>query len=98
MKLTTSYETPFHLMTDLRAMGETNAQSARQKSFTRRAIFDEMIHIYSTRYSDYQKRVSATFELMWLTGWAPSEAQPKPLRPGSAKIRLSDALQVLEKS
>ena len=98
MKLTTTYETPFHLMTDLRAMGETNAQSARQKSFTRRAIFNEMIRIYSTRYSNYQKRVSATFELMWLTGWAPSEVQPKPLLPGSAKMRLSDALQVLEKS
>ena len=79
-------------------MGETNAQSARQKSFTRRAIFNEMIRIYKTRYSDCQNRVSATFELMWLTGWAPSEIQPKPLRPGSAKMRLSDALQVLEKS
>ena len=98
MKLTTTYETPFHLMTDLRAMGETNAQSGRQKSFTRRGIFHEMMRIYSTRYSDYQKRVSATFELMWLTGWAPSQAQPKPLRPGSAGMRLSDALQVLEKS
>ena len=98
VKLITSYETPFHLMTDLRAMGETNAQSARQKSFTRRAIFNDMSRIYSTHYSNYQKRVNATFELMWLTGWAPSEVQPKPLRPGSAKMRLSDALQVLEKS
>ena len=98
VKLITTYETPFHLMTDLRAMGETNAQSARQKSFTRRAIFNEMIRIYSTHYSNYQKRVNATFELMWLTGWAPSEVQPKPLRPGSARMRLSDALQVSEKS
>ena len=98
MKLTTTYKTPFQLMTDLRAMGETNAQSARQKSFTRRAIFNEMIRIYSTHYSDKQKRVNATFEIMWLTGWAPSHAQPKPLRPGSAKVLLSEALQVLEKS
>ena len=98
VKLITSYETPLHLMADLRAMGETNAQNARQKSFTRRTVFSEMIQTYCTHYSNDQKRVNATFELTWLTGWAPSQAQPKPLRPGSAKMRLSDALQVEEKS
>ena len=98
VKLKTNYETPFLLMTDLRAMGETNAQNARQKSFTRREIFNEMMRIYSTHYSSDQNRIDATFEFMWLTGWAPSKVQPKPLRPGSAKMRLSDALKFEEKS
>jgi len=85
-------------MKDLRAMGESNAQRARQKSFTRRAVFEEMIKLYGEHYSIDEHRVAATFEIMWLTGWAPSESQPKPLRPGSAKMRLSEALQVEEKS
>lgn len=98
VKLATSYKTPLHLMKDLRAMGESNAQRARQKSFTRRAVFEEMIKLYGAHYSIDEHRVAATFEIMWLTGWAPSESQPKPLRPGSAKMRLSEALQVEEKS
>lgn len=98
VKLATNYKTPLHLMKDLRAMGESNAQRARQKSFTRRAVFEEMIKLYGAHYSIDEHRVAATFEIMWLTGWAPSESQPKPLRPGSAKLRLSEALRVEEKS
>ena len=98
VKLTATYETPYQLLRELRTMGGTNAQTARQKTFTRRSIFKEMYKNYADHFSDKNDKVIATFEMFWLTGWAPSQNQPKPLRPGSAKMRLSDALQVEEKS
>ncbi len=91
-----AYETPFHLMRDLRAMGEANPLSDRRKTFTRRATLMRMAEIYARTYSRPDGRVTATFELVYLTGWAPADNQPKPLRPGSAKVRLADALGTRE--
>jgi len=34
--------------------------------------------------------------MLYLTGWAPDASQQKPLRPGSAKARLADALKTVE--
>jgi SAM-dependent methyltransferase len=94
--LTASYETAFHLMRDLRAMGETNALAARHRRPARRALFAEAARIYAESFPAGGRRVAATFETVWLTGWAPDATQPQPLRPGSASARLADALGVVE--
>lgn len=84
------------LMHDLRAMGETNALSARRKGMTGRGLFDLAADIYQKNYGDADNRLTATVEMIYLTGWAPSEGQQKPLRPGSAQTRLAAALGVEE--
>ncbi len=90
--LSAEYRDLVHLMRDLRAMGETNALADRLKHPTRRAVFDKAQDIYAGHYASPQGRLTATFELICLTGWTPDDSQPKPLRPGSAKMRLADAL------
>ena len=94
--VTTSYETPYHLMKDLRAMGEGNAMTARIRHFSRRDVFDRAVEIYKHHHTDETGRVSATFELVFLTGWAPAQGQPEALRPGSASKRLADVLGAQE--
>ena len=53
--------------------------------------------IYARRFADADGRIRATFEIVWLSGWAPHESQQQPLKPGSAKQRLADALKVEER-
>ncbi|ACL56700.1 Methyltransferase type 11 [Methylobacterium nodulans ORS 2060] len=89
------YATPFGLMRDLRAMGLTNALRERRGSL-RRATLMRAAALYAERFADADGRVRATFELIWLSGWVPHESQQKPLRPGSAKMRLADALGTTE--
>lgn len=92
---TASYRDLGHLAHDLRAMGETNAMAARLRHPTRREVFARAAAIYADRHPDRDdpSRIRATFDLVFLTGWAPSENQQKPLRPGSAKMSLADALK-----
>jgi SAM-dependent methyltransferase len=85
------------LLSDLRAAGETNALAGRLRHFTRRAVLAEAARIYADSYSTPEGRLKATVELVFLTGWTPHESQQQPLRPGSAKARLADALGVPEK-
>jgi len=87
-----SYKDLFHLVQDLRAMGETNALSARQRCFARRSLFAEAARQMSSAFPAEDGRIKTTFELMFLTGWAPHPSQQKPLKPGSAISRLADAL------
>ncbi|WP_448150585.1 class I SAM-dependent methyltransferase [Labrys miyagiensis] len=94
--LTVRYDNAFALMADLRAMGATNVMTQRRKTFTRRATMLRMAEIYRDRFSDPDGRIRATFEIVWISGWAPHESQQKPLKPGSAKSRLADALEVKE--
>ena len=94
--LTAEYRDLRHLMHDLRAMGETNALAARLRHPTRRAVFDAAETLYRDHFATPEGRLPATFELVCLTGWAPADSQPKPLRPGSAKARLADALRTTE--
>jgi SAM-dependent methyltransferase len=94
--LTVTYDTPIHLMRDLRAMGEGNAMDQRQRAPTRRKIFAQAMQRYVETFAMDDGRVPATFEIATLTGWAPSETQQKPLRPGSATTRLADALGTKE--
>jgi SAM-dependent methyltransferase len=95
-RLTVRYATPFALMQDLRRMGATNALVERRRTPLRRATLARMAEIYAERFSDPDGRVRASFEIVWLSGWAPHPSQQQPLRPGSAKARLADALQTRE--
>jgi SAM-dependent methyltransferase len=91
--LTVRYSDMFGLMRDLRAMGATNALVARRRTPATKRFFMRAAKIYAERYADPDGRVRATFELIFLSGWAPHESQQKPLAPGSAKMRLADALK-----
>ena len=86
------------LVRDLRGMGESNALAARNRSIAHRELFKLTEHIYRQHFSDPGGRMTATFEVIYLTGWAPDESQPKSLKPGSATTRLADALGVSETS
>lgn len=92
MPLTVEYSDAWHLMRDLRAMGEANALAARLRYPTRRAVFETAAELYQTHFGTGTGRITATFELVFLTGWAPDQSQPQPLRPGSAKKSLAEAL------
>lgn len=92
-RLTVRYDNAFALMQDLRRMGATNVLVERRKSPSRRATLLRMAQIYSERFADADGRIRATFDIVWLLGWAPDASQPKPLRPGSAKFSLEDAVK-----
>ncbi|MDP3261596.1 MAG: SAM-dependent methyltransferase [Tabrizicola sp.] len=94
---TVLYGSPYALLGDLRAMGETNALAGRLRHPTRRSIVTEAMALYASTYGDADGRVPASFEIISLTGWAPDESQPKALRPGSAQQRLADALNAQER-
>jgi SAM-dependent methyltransferase len=93
---TVRYQTMFGLLADLRAMGATNALVERRKMPLKRRVLMRAAEIYAARFADPDGRVRATFEIVFLSGWAPHESQQKPLAPGSAKMRLADALGVKE--
>jgi SAM-dependent methyltransferase len=95
-RLIVRYESAFALMRDLRRMGATNTLHERRRAPLRRATLERMATIYAERFSDPDGRVRASFEIIWLSGWAPHESQQKPLRPGSAAQRLADALGTRE--
>ena len=94
--VTVRYRDMFGLLADLRAMGWTNALAQRSRKPLRRAVLLRAAALYAERFADADGRLRATFEIVWLSGWAPHESQQKPLRPGSAKARLADALGVAE--
>jgi SAM-dependent methyltransferase len=95
-RLTVRYSSAFTLMVELRRMGATNALTERRRTPLRRATLNRMAEIYAQRFSDRDGKIRATFEIIWLSGWAPHESQQKPLRPGSAQARLADALGTRE--
>ncbi|MBT3359270.1 MAG: methyltransferase domain-containing protein [Rhodospirillales bacterium] len=90
--LRVSYPDPMKLMSDLRAMGETNAVAERRKNFPRRETLALSAAKYAEQFADADGRIPATFEVVFLTAWAPHPSQPKPLAPGSAQTRLADIL------
>jgi SAM-dependent methyltransferase len=95
-RLTVRYDSVFALMRDLRRMGATNVLRERRRVPLKRATLARMAEIYAERFADTDGRLRATFEVVWLSGWAPHESQQKPLRPGSASQRLADALGAKE--
>jgi SAM-dependent methyltransferase len=96
--VTVRYGEPMKLLADLRAMGETSALRERNPRALSRRILARAFEIYRQRYSDDDGRIRATFEILTATGWSPHESQQKPLKPGSAKTRLAEALQTTERS
>lgn len=95
-RLTVRYDSAFALMRDLRAMGATNVLRERRRRPLRRGTLARMAEIYAERFADADGRVRASFEIAWLSGWAPHESQQKPLKPGSARQRLAEALGAKE--
>src|SRR4051794_21656818 len=95
-RLTVRYSSPFVLMSELRRMGATNVLVERRRKPLKRATLNRMTEIYAQRFADSDGKVRATFDVVWLSGWAPHESQQKPLRPGSAQARLADALGTKE--
>lgn len=91
------YSSAFALMQDLRRMGATNILNERRRTPLRRATLLRMAQIYAERFADPDGRIRATFDIIWLSGWAPHESQQKPLKPGSAKASLADAVRGLGK-
>jgi SAM-dependent methyltransferase len=87
------YDNAFALMQDLRRMGATNILFERRRRPTRRATMLRMAQVYGERFADADGRIRATFDIIWLSGWAPHESQPKPLRPGSATASLAEAVK-----
>lgn len=96
VSMTAEYRDIWHLMRDLRHMGESNALADRIRHFTPRALLEKANALYLEHFSNDAGRITATLELVFLTGWAPADNQPKPLRPGSASHRLAEALDTTE--
>jgi SAM-dependent methyltransferase len=95
-RITVRYDHAFSLMRDLRRMGATNALIDRRRVPLRRATLLRMAEIYAERFADADDRLRATFEIVWILGWAPHPSQQQPLKPGSAQARLADALGTRE--
>lgn len=87
-----AYSSPLALMRDIKAMGASNVLSARRRSLTRRDVLARAVQVYEERHARADGRVLATFEILTVTAWAPDPSQQKPLKPGSAAMRLADAL------
>ncbi len=96
LRKTISYRDIFHLIQDLRDMGETNALADRHRTPVPRQFFAEADRIYKNTYPFQENRIQSTVEIVFLSGWKPDASQQKPLRPGSAQARLADALGVTE--
>lgn len=95
--VTVTYKDPLALMRELKDMGASNMLFARRRTPVTRSLLLRAAEIYAERFAQPGGRIPATFEILTLTAWAPDESQPKPLRPGSARARLADALGVKER-
>ncbi|WP_428698587.1 class I SAM-dependent methyltransferase [Stappia sp.] len=91
-RLTVRYDTMGGLVDDLRAMGAANMLAERARTPLSRAVLARASGIYAERHADPDGRIRATFDIVSLSGWAPHESQQKPLKPGSARASLADAL------
>jgi SAM-dependent methyltransferase len=95
-RMTVRYRNVRALLLDLRRMGAANALAERNRKPLRRAVLARAEEIYAERFANSDGRLRATFDVLWLSAWAPHENQQKPLKPGSAKVRLADALGTRE--
>lgn len=95
-KITVRFSDFLTLLRDLRLLGWANPLIQRSRTFLRRDVLMRAAELYHQQFADEDGRIRATFELVWITGWAPHESQPKPLRPGTATTRLADALGTQE--
>lgn len=96
--LTLPYPSPRELMREIRVLGGGNVLAERSKTPLSRSTLGRAESIYRERHATKEGGVSATFEIVYLSGWAPDPSQQKPLKPGSAAARLADALHTREHS
>ena len=96
-RIVVRYDSAIALMQDLRRMGATNIMIERRRAPTRRTTLLKMAQIYGERFADPDGRIRATFDVIWLSAWAPHEGQQKPLQPGSAKASLEEAVKRAKK-
>ena len=96
-RTTVNYNNFSGLLRDLRAMGEANYLNARERRPLTRGLLAAMLAHYKEKYATDQGRLKASFDIVYMTGWAPHASQPKALRPGSAKTRLAEALGTVER-
>ncbi|MEO1028282.1 MAG: methyltransferase domain-containing protein [Pseudomonadota bacterium] len=94
-RLTVRYDTMFHLLADLKGMGECSAFQQAAPPLTKGVLY-RAAELYAEQHSDPDGRIRASFNIIYIAGWAPAASQPKPLRPGSAKVRLAEALNTKE--
>jgi SAM-dependent methyltransferase len=92
-RIVVRYDDALALMRDLRRMGASNVLVERRRAPSRRTTLLRMADIYGQRFADSDGRIRATFDVIWLSGWAPHESQPKPLKPGSATASLEAAVR-----
>jgi SAM-dependent methyltransferase len=95
-RVTVRYAHPLKLLADLRAMGETSVLADRHPKPLTRAVLARAFELYVEKFAEADGRIPATFEILTLTGWTPDPSQQQPLKPGSAKMRLADALGAVE--
>jgi len=95
-RTTVRYRDLAGLVRDLRAMGETNALTERSRKPMSRAMLALTASHYATNFAEDDGKLRATFDVAYLAGWAPHESQQQPLKPGSARTRLADALGTTE--
>jgi SAM-dependent methyltransferase len=96
-RIVARYDSAFALMADLRGMGATNVLIERRRTPTRRTTMLRMAQIYAERFADADGRIRATFDVIWLSAWAPHQSQQKPLQPGSAKTSLAAAVRRVQR-
>jgi NADH dehydrogenase [ubiquinone] 1 alpha subcomplex assembly factor 5 len=94
--LTVTYENAFKLMYDLRGMGEANSLTDRNRTPAGKKLMMETARLYNEQFANSEGRINATFEIIFMIGWAPHESQQKSLRPGSAQNSLAEALETEE--
>jgi SAM-dependent methyltransferase len=92
-RIVARYDSAFALMQDLRRMGATNVLLERRRVPTRRTTMLRMAQIYGEHFADPDGRIGATFDVIWLSGWSPHASQQQPLKPGSAKASLAEAVK-----
>lgn len=92
---TIEYADPVRLFADLRGMGETAALTSAVPPLSRK-VLARALALYAERYAFEDGKLPVSVTVAHLSGWSPSENQPRPKRPGSATVRLADALGVKE--
>ena len=93
-RINVTYSDAFALMKELKGMGENNALNKRFKGLSSRQLMMKVAEHYHQDFANEQGRITATFDIVYLQGWAPHESQQQPLKPGSAKMALKDALGI----
>ena len=91
--VTVRYDTMFALLRDMKGMGERASFVAGTTRPLSRQVLMRAAQLYNQSFADADGRIRASFEIVYLSGWAPAPTQPKPLKPGSAKVSLAQAVR-----